>query len=437
MRPIRCLEEPIMKHTLFSDVSVLDGTGAAPFHASVLVSGQRIAAIIPAGAPVAVPEDTEVILSRGMTLMPGLTEAHAHPSYLNIPNLHALGEVPPEEHLLETVKNVKLMLDCGFTSLCSAASGKARIDIVVRNAINKGDIPGPRMLAASPEMTVTGGLGDPSLLHLHRETFAVILDGPDEFRRYSRLMCREGVDTLKINPSGDEFVPFARAEMTCMNEAEIAAVCEVAKSRNKRVMAHARSAESVKMCLRQGIDLINHATFSDEEALDGLEAARHRVFVIPAIGVIWTALHEASEWGITPQIAEGLGMKREVERACRVMPEMRRRGIRVLPGGDYGFAWNPIGNNARDLEYFVDLFGFTPMEAIVAATRFGGELMMRGHELGQIKPGFLADLLLVIGDPLADIRILQDRNRMLGIMKDGAFHKHPGAPAAAQRLAAD
>lgn len=426
-----------MPHTLFSDVSVLDGTGAAPYRASVLVSGNRIAAITPSGTPVAVPDGAEVIDGAGLTLMPGLTEAHAHPSYLNIPNLHALGEVPPEEHLLETIKNVKLMLDSGFTSINSAASGKHRLDIVVRNYINKGDIPGPRMLAASPEMTVTGGLGDPSLLHLHRETFAVICDGPEEFRKYSRLMCREGVDTLKINPSGDEFVPFARAEMTCMNEAEIAAVVEVAKSRNKRVMAHSRSAESVKMCLRQGIDLINHATFSDEEALDGLEAAKDRVFVIPAIAVIWTAIHEASDWGITEQVAEKLGMKREVEMACRVIPEMKKRGIRVLPGGDYGFAWNPIGNNARDLEYFVDLFGFSPMEAIVSATKLGGELMMQGHELGQVKPGYLADLLLVDGDPLEDIRILQDRTRLLGIMKDGSFHKRPTARAAARRMAAE
>ena len=120
---------------------------------------------------------------------------------------------------------------------------------------------------------------------MHRDTFAVVLDGPEEFRKYARLMCREGVDTIKINPSGDEFVPVARAEMTVMNEAEVAAVVEVATTRNKRVMAHARSAESVKMCLRQGIDLINHATFTDDEAVDMMEAKKDRIFVMPAIGV--------------------------------------------------------------------------------------------------------------------------------------------------------
>ena len=130
-----------MSHTLFADVAVIDGTGAAPFVASVLVTGNRIAAVTPAGAPGTpphpMPEGMDVIDGTGLTLMPGLTEAHAHPSYLNIPNLHALGEIPPEEHLLETVKNVRIMLDAGFTSLNSAASGKARIDIVVRNAITR------------------------------------------------------------------------------------------------------------------------------------------------------------------------------------------------------------------------------------------------------------------------------------------------------------
>jgi len=114
---------------------------------------------------------------------------------------------------------------------------------------------------------------------------------------------------------------------------------------------------------------------------------------------------------------------------------MHRRGIRILPGGDYGFAWMPHGTNARDLEYFVKYLGFTPMEALLAATRGGGEIMMRGQELGQVKEGFLADLLLVDGDPLANLAVLQDRARILAVMKDGAFHREPPARPA-RRLAA-
>jgi Imidazolonepropionase and related amidohydrolases len=102
---------------------------------------------------------------------------------------------------------------------------------------------------------------------------------------------------------------------------------------------------------------------------------------------------------------------------------MHRRGVKILPGGDYGFAWTPHGTYARDLEHFVELLGFTPMEAIPSATALGGEIMLRPDELGKVQPGYLADLLLVDGDPLADITVLQDQSKLNYIMKDGHFHK--------------
>jgi imidazolonepropionase-like amidohydrolase len=113
----------------------------------------------------------------------------------------------------------------------------------------------------------------------------------------------------------------------------------------------------------------------------------------------------------------------------KLVPELRRRGLRVLPGGDYGFPFNPNGRNARDLELFVNLLGYTPDEALSAATLLGGELMGMGDELGQVKQGFLADLLLVDGDPTQDVTILQDRKRLRAIMKDGRFHKDPALAA--------
>jgi imidazolonepropionase-like amidohydrolase len=107
------------------------------------------------------------------------------------------------------------------------------------------------------------------------------------------------------------------------------------------------------------------------------------------------------------------------------VPELMRRGVRVLPGGDYGFPHTPIGRNARDLAFFVEDFGFTPAEALMAATKWGGEIMGMGDELGLVKEGYLADLLLVDGDPTADITIMQDKDRLKMIMKDGAYHKAP------------
>ena len=250
-------------------------------------------------------------------------------------------------------------------------------------------------------------------------------------------MCREGVDTLKINPSGDEFVPFARAHQTVMTDAEIDAVCEVGRSRGKRVAAHARSAESVKLCVKHGVEIIFHATLSDDEALAALAGARERVFVAPTLGITWATLYEADKWGITTEAATAMGLRHELDRAIANMKALKRSGVRILPGGDYGFAWNPIGRNARDLELFVAQLGFTPMEAIIAATAWGGALMMRGGELGQVKAGYLADLLLVDGDPLADIGILQHAERLVAIMKDGVFHKPPPRDRAARRIAAE
>jgi imidazolonepropionase-like amidohydrolase len=131
-----------------------------------------------------------------------------------------------------------------------------------------------------------------------------------------------------------------------------------------------------------------------------------------------------------------MGMRRELDIAIGNMQELKKRGVRILPGGDYGFAWTPIGTNARDIEHFVNLLGFSPMEAILSATKLGGEIMMMGSELGQVKPGFVADLILVDGNPLASVALLQDAGKLIAIMKDGAFHKAPAVRQEAQRQTA-
>ena len=321
-----------------------------------------------------------------------------------------------------------LYLDRGFTSLNSMAAAKPRLDVVIRNAIESGQIPGPRMLAATPEMTPTAGLGDVRLYHRHRETFAIICDGVEEFRKTARMFVREGVDTLKINPSGDEFVPHARAEQTVMTEAEIDAVCEVGRAHGKRIAAHARSSSAVELCVKHGVQLINHATFCRRERArragrskgPRLRHAHHRHHLCDPVRSADLGHHHRG--GHRPWACAARWNKGAI-----AMRDLKKRGVRVLPGGDYGFAWNRIGDDARDLEHFVKLFGFTPMEAIVAATRWGGDIMMKPGELGVVKQGALADLLLVDGDPASDVAILQDADRLLAIMKDGRFHKEPAA----------
>jgi imidazolonepropionase-like amidohydrolase len=411
---------------VFRNATVLDGTGAAPFAGDVLVEGNRIAAVGPAGQ-LAFSDSISEIECGGATLMPGLIEPHAHLSFIDHTTPQALSELPVEEHLVATLRHAKLYLDHGFTACFSGAAAKPRLDVAARDAIRSGDFPGPRLLAASVQLTVTGGVGDLRQLHLDpgEAMYTLPCDGPVEFRRAARQACRDGVDVLKLLPSGDTSTPALPSTRTFMADDEVAAVASVARQQGKRMAAHARSAESVKMCLRHGVEVIYHATYADEEALDLLEAQRDTVFVAPALSVTWTRLHEAGSYGLPSSEAAKARIAQDLEATIERMRELRRRGVRVLPGGDYGFRWNPHGRNARDLEFFVELLGFTPMEALVAATKWGGEIMGMRDELGQVRKGFLADLLLVDGDPLADLGILQDRKRLLAIMKDGALHKQP------------
>lgn len=412
---------------LFTNVRILDGSGEhLPYPGSVRVRGQRIVQVGRSVGGVSAG-DALVVDAAGATLMPGMTEAHTHFSWNDAASLAGIQTMPLEEHVLWTAKVAKQYLEAGFTSCLGAACAKPRLDVVIRNAINSGQIPGPRYLAASQEITVPGGLGDEMLPHLPFPdfSFGVVVNGAEDLRRVTRTFLKYGVDTIKLNLSGDNFVPGADAKTTWMTDAEVAACAEEVRMRGKRIIVHARSCASVKQALRHGIRLIYHASFTDTEALDMLEDARDEVFVAPGIGILYAMLHEAEPWGVSHEKAVSMGYEEEWAAACESLKAMHRRGVRVLPGGDYGFAFNPHLQNARDLELFVKYLGFTPMEAIRSCTRFGGQVMMQGRELGLIKEGYLADLLLLDGDPLANLSILRDPKRILSVMKNGQFAKAP------------
>ena len=231
-----------MRSILLTDVMVLDASGAAPFPGEVLVRGNRIKAVAKGRGQIGRDQAASVIDGQGMTLMPGMVEGHCHPSFTGVSMPFHLGMIPPEEHTLKTAANVKLLLESGFTSIYCAASAKPRLDVVIRNAVNAGEIPGPRMRAASPELVATGGLGDERQLHLHRESFALIADGPEEIRRAVRTCIREGVDNIKLNVSGDDFYPHAPAGCTTYMDDEVRMACEIAHEFGKQVATHSRSA---------------------------------------------------------------------------------------------------------------------------------------------------------------------------------------------------
>jgi imidazolonepropionase-like amidohydrolase len=406
---------------LFTNIRIFDGTGVQPFPGEVVVADNRIAAVTRAPGRLDRSGATTVD-GGGAILMPGMVEAHAHLSWPCAYDRIILDKtIPPEEHLLITARNARITLDHGFTSAYSAGSLGTRFEIALRDEIDAGWLPGPRLKASSIERAPGNVFGIPQT---HDEGHA---RGAAAMRAYIRSCAELGLDSVKLLLSGDDnFTPNGSQELA-YDEDEIAAAGDEARKQNIWLACHAQAAEAVKLGLRHGFRVLYHCSYADAEALDMLEANKAEIFVAPAVGLAHAAIHADPSFNL-PEALVARGHKiLALQRA--LVPELRRRGVRVLPGGDYGFPHNPIGRNARDLQLFVEHFGCTPAEALMAATKWGGEIMGMGDELGLVKEGYLADLLLVDGDPTADIAILQDKDRLLMIMKNGAYHKAPRAPA--------
>ncbi|KAF2169452.1 hypothetical protein M409DRAFT_36169 [Zasmidium cellare ATCC 36951] len=412
--------------TLFRDVQILDSTGRPPYRGDVHIRGERIAAVgnVPNVDIIAKDSSVRVIDGRGRTLMSGLGDAHAHPTWNNIA-LELLGDVSVEEHTLITARSAKCYLDSGYTMCYGAASAKDRLDCVIRDSINEGLLPGPRFLANGREIAKR----DAELA----SGITAFADGPLEMREIIRQHRKTGVDQVKLSMSGEAILEERSAEECFFSDEETAACVDEAHRNGLRVCAHARARESVIQCARHGVDVIYHASYCDDEGLELLEKAKDRLVVAPAINWLYATVYDAEPFGYTFEKAEQVGYKKELDCAIKVLAEMHRRGITVLPGGDYGFAWCPHGTYARDLEHFVKLLGFTPMESIIAATAGIAKLFMQEHDLGKILPGYYADCILVDGNPLDDISILQDHDRLNVIMINGRLHKVDG-PATAPAI---
>ncbi|KAH0175190.1 hypothetical protein KCU67_g367, partial [Aureobasidium melanogenum] len=401
---------------LFLNVNILDSTGREPYIGDVLVEGQRITYVgtVPHAEGLSRDPKVRVFHGRGRTLMSGLGDAHTHFTW-NGGDLDRLGDLGIEEHTLLTMRSAQCFIDSGYTMCFGAASAKDRLDVVIRDAINAGDIPGPRYLANGKEMARRDGE-----LVAGITAFA---DGPEEMREVIRHHVDIGVDNVKLSMSGEEITETRSAQDCYFTDEETAACVDEAHKHGKRLCAHARARDSVKMCVRHGIEAIYHASYIDDEGMDMLEAAKDKHIVAPAINWLIATLNEAEAFGYSHEQAEKVGYKRELDAAIKGLKEMHRRGIVVLPGGDYGFAWTPHGTYARDLEHFVKLLGFTPHEALIAATAGVAKLMMRSDNLGKIQPGFFADCILIDGNPLEDITILQDHSKLNVICINGRVHK--------------
>ena len=350
--------------------------------------------------------------------MPGLVEAHFHPTYFNVAELANLDIKYPVEYVtILAACNAKLALERGYTAARSGGS-LHNIDVWLKKAIDEDLIPGPRLASNGREICGAGGLMDWNSAHLKlgMEGLILLINGADEGRAAVRKLVKDGVEWIKTYPTGDAAAPDTADHHTlCMTFDEMAAVVAEAHNYHRKVTGHCRANQGIKNALRAGFDCLEHGTFMDAEALDML--LERDVPVVPALQFEVASIVHGPEFGMPQTVVDG--HKETLEGGIESARMILRAGGRLGMGGDYGFAWNPHGDYAKELTFFVDQVGFTPLETITCATKTGAEIMGRSAEFGTVEPGKLADLLIVDGDVLADISILEDHSRFLAVIQGG------------------
>jgi imidazolonepropionase-like amidohydrolase len=400
---------------------LVDGTGATAIRdAALVIRDGRIAYAGPAaGAPPVEPNAAHVD-ARGGTIMPGLVEAHFHPTYFNVANLEDLDIKYPVEYVtLLAATNARLALECGYTAARSGGS-LFNIDVWLKKAIEEDLVPGPRLAASGREICGVGGLMDwnPDFRKVGMEGLVLLVNGADEGRRAVRKLVKDGVEWVKTYPTGDAAAPDTNDHHTlCMTFEEMHAVVAEAHNHSLKVTGHCRATEGIKNALRAGYDTLEHGTFMDAETLDML--LERNTPVVPALQFEHASIVRGPEFGMPQSVIDG--HQETLDGGAESARMILRAGGRLGMGGDYGFAWNPHGTYAKELTFFVKFVGFSPLETLRCATKTGAEIMGREDEFGTLEAGKLADVLVVDGDVLADISLLEDRGKLLAVVQGGAI----------------
>jgi len=405
--------------TIVTNGQLIDGTGAAPVQdaALVIVDGTITYAGPAARAP-ELPPDVTRIDARGGTIMPGLVEAHFHPTYFDVAALEDLDIKYPVEYVtLLAARNARLALECGYTAARSGGS-LFNIDVWLKKAIEKGIAQGPRLSASGREICGVGGLMDwnPDFRKIGMEGLVLLINGPDEARAAVRKLVKDGIEWVKTYPTGDAASPDINDHHTlCMTFEEMHAVVATAHNHGLKVTGHCRATEGIKNALRAGYDTLEHGTFMDDEALDLL--MERNTPVVPALYFEQASIEHGPEYGMPQAVIDG--HKETLEGGAESARRILKAGGRLGMGGDYGFAWNPHGDYAKELTFFVKYVGFTPLEVITCATKTGAEIMGRGAEFGTLEAGKLGDVLVVDGDVVGDISLLEDRGNFVAVLQGG------------------
>jgi imidazolonepropionase-like amidohydrolase len=410
---------------------MIDCTGASPVQDPVLVvDGTRIAQI-GTRKTIKVPDGADIIDCGKATLIPGMLDIHLHTMMFNCLTFHnfrvAQWEITPELQQMYGLFHAQLCFDMGFTTLRDMGLQTYRGLLVreacaIRDAIDMGIVEGPRMLVAA-FTTITG-----SHLDLIQPRAAERLgfqnaDGPWELRKLARTNLLHGADVIKTCASGGGGTDKEEPDIRNMTQVELDAIVDEAHAFHKICAVHCFTPQSQRMALAAGADTIEHMVFSDDETIGMIrEKGTH---VTPTLSHRTDhAIEMRREQGTSQFVLKK--MKSIQENCFDTFQKMHKAGINIAMGTDMGF--DPeMGTNAAELEIYVNL-GMSPMDALLTCTRNAARAIKLDKQIGTLEAGKLADVVAVAGDPLADIRCLQDKKNIQIVMKEGKVYadRRPG-----------
>jgi imidazolonepropionase-like amidohydrolase len=409
---------------------LIDGTGAhAVENATISIQGSKIIDV-GQGNDVDVPENSRTLDVTGKTVMPGLIDSHLHLLGLKTDNyISETMIVPNGLKLLRAAKSAEVLLQSGYTTVKDTGGINA---IYLKQAIAEGTIPGPRILAAGYVVTQTRGHGDDyqffpiemsDARSAHDRVFALICDGKEECMKAARYALREGADFIKVCTSGGVMSQRDHPEDVEFSLEEVQSIVMVARNARTFVTSHCMSAEGMHISIEGGIKTIDHACFPDTEAIEmGRKAGTIFVATLSTFKMINEGGIEAGypEWAVM----KSRGMWEEMLKGMR---RLHDAGVTIAAGSDFlDTNLMKMGKNAMELELLVKNCGFTPMEAITSGTLNGAKASGLEKVTGSVERGKQADLIVVDGDPLRDIKVLQDKERIRSVIKGGRIEVNRG-----------
>lgn len=387
-------------------------SGAVLTGQCILTEGERIVRVEPCGQA---PEGATRVDWSAFTVLPGLIDLHTHLADTgSSADLADPLKTSPVDTVLIGAHNARVTLEAGFTTVRDVGTYRGLTDVALRNAINKGLVPGPRMFVAGAYLTHPGGGGELNGVvpndQLPADMRLGVLSSPQEAAARATFLFDNGVDFLKLMATGAVLAIGTEPGEPELTEAEMRAAVEVAAARGSFATAHAHGAEGIKAAIRAGVRSIEHASLIDTE---GLRLAREKG--------VWLVM-DIYNGDYIDEVGTAEGWPEEYLRKNRETTQVQRdnfrraveMGVPLAFGSDAGVY--PHGLNARQFRYMV-ANGMTPLQAIRAATLSAAQLLGRGGELGRIAPGVFADMIAVAGDPLADVTVLE---RVAGVVKGGA-----------------